>query len=325
MNEILSILRDYEVFRGIYTIDEDGIPVFKAFLDSEWRLGRGRLVDDKTPIDNSLIARVTTITVDEARDALRKLYEEGRWKARNTPGEKRLEILEESANLIKEYEDVFINILVYDAGKTFSAARGEVHASIDRIKKAMFDLRKITGDYIPGDWDKHTLETEGFVRREPYGVVAIITPFNYPLYDNVMKIVSAFIAGNAIILKPSMQDPLSSILLTRILIKAGFPESALLLALMRGDEVGQLLPDRRIGAILFTGSTETGKKILATAGVKSYLLELGGGDPAIILRDADLDQAASDVVKGIISYSGQRCDAIKIVIVEEDVYEIFKH
>ncbi|MEM4475055.1 MAG: aldehyde dehydrogenase family protein, partial [Fervidicoccaceae archaeon] len=217
-----------------------------------------------------------------------------------------------------------VEALVLDAGKTYELARGEVKASIDRLEKALLDLRRFSGDYIPGDWDAHTLETEGLVRREPYGVVACITPFNYPLYDSVMKVVASFVTANAIILKPSLHDPIAPILFARLLLEAGFPPRALMLAVMEGEEFSKVLPDKRIGAVLLTGSSETGRRVLATAGVKSYLLELGGGDPAIVLGDADLESAARDIVTGIISYSGQRCDAIKIVLVESQVYDIMR-
>jgi len=310
-----------EIFKETYYFDEEGIPVFKPHVNSNWIKGDAGIVDNYSPIDNNVFSRVSIISVDTATKALEDLYKKGRWEARNTPGEKRLNILEKASQLMKENFDDLVNALVIDAGKTYTAAKGEVLASIDRIEKAMLDLRKISGDYIPGDWDAHTLETEGFVRREPYGIVANIVPFNYPLYDSVMKIVSSFIAGNAVILKPSSLDPIPPILFTSILLRAGFPKHAILLALMKGKDFGKILSDRRIGAILLTGSTETGKKVLATAGIKSYLLELGGGDPAIVLRDADISQAANDIVKGIISYSGQRCDAIKIIIVEEHIYD----
>lgn len=308
-----------------YQREGDEAPLFLTYQPgSGWVKGQGGLLDVHTPIDETTIARVHLLGSEEAREGLRVLYEKGRWEARNTPGEKRLRILNRLARILEESIEDFVNALVLDAGKPLHGAEGEVKASIDRIEKAMLDLRKISGDYIPGDWDAHTLETEGLVRREPYGVVAAIVPFNYPLYDSVMKIVSAFIAGNAVLLKPSSSDPLPAVLLVRALLEAGFPPNAIMLAMMRGRDFGGILPDRRIGAVMLTGSTETGKQVLAKAGIKSYLLELGGGDPALVLRDADIRQAADNVVKGIISYSGQRCDAIKLILVEEPIYEEFK-
>ena len=324
MGEVEKFKPRSDIFGDIYE-DREGEPFYKAYVPSiGWVSGDSGELKVYSPIDESTLAKVGLIGREQATQGLKVLYEKGRWEARNTPGEKRLRILAKLREIISNSFEDFVKALVLDAGKPVHGAEGEVKASLDRIDKAMLDLRKISGDYIPGDWDAHTLETEGLVRREPYGVVAAIVPFNYPLYDSVMKIVSAFIAGNAVLLKPSSSDPLPAILLVKALLEAGFPPNAIMLAMMRGRDFGELLPDRRIGAIMLTGSTETGKQVLAKAGIKSYLLELGGGDPALVLRDADIRQAADNVTKGIISYSGQRCDAIKLVLVEEPIYDEFK-
>jgi len=325
MGELKSSFRlESDIFADTFTVGSDGLPEFKAYLPGEWVEGERGKIDDRTPIDESVFARVNVLSERQALKGLETLYAKGRWEARNTPGERRLIILEKAAELLARYIDELTEALVYDAGKTYEMARGEVKASIDRLEKAMLDLRRFSGDYIPGDWDSHTIETEGLIRREPYGVVACIMPFNYPLYDTVMKVVASFIAGNAVVLKPSLLDPIPPILFTRILLEAGLPRNAIMLALMDGPDFGRILPDRRIGAVLLTGSSETGRRVLATAGIKSYLLELGGGDPAIVLRDADLNEAAENIVKGIISYSGQRCDAIKIVLAERPIYDELK-
>lgn len=314
-----------ESFSDICMNSEYNLCRFKPYLPIGYVNGENGILRKKSPINNEDIALIELLSVEQAIKGIDVLYEEGRWKARNTPGEKRLDILFRVAQRIEELKEDFINALVYDAGKPIETARGEVTASLDRIKKAMMDLREIRGDHIPGDWDIHTLETEGLVRREPYGIAAIITPFNYPLYDVVMKFVSAFIAGNALIIKPSSEAPIPAILFVKTVLDSGFPAKSIMLALMKGSDFSKVLRDKRIAAVMFTGSSETGKRILVEGGIKSYLLELGGGDPAIVLRDANLEQAATDVVKGIISYSGQRCDAIKLVLVEEPIYETFKN
>ncbi|MFN4045933.1 MAG: aldehyde dehydrogenase family protein, partial [Acidilobaceae archaeon] len=117
----------------------------------------------------------------------------GRWTIRNIPGEKRLRIIDRIADLMEEYREEIIETLIVDTGKPVKAATSEAEASIERLRKASFDLRKIEGDYIPGDWSIHTLESEAIVRREPYGVVLAIIPFNYPLFDTVNKFVYSII------------------------------------------------------------------------------------------------------------------------------------
>ncbi len=311
-----------EFFRDIYVV-EDGVPVFKAFLGGEWR-DYARRRDVYSPIDGSLIARIAQPSWDDVDKALDLVYREGRRKARNIPGERRLAILGRIADLMEEHLEEIVQALIINAGKPIKAAHGEVEASIDRLRKAPLDLRKLPGDYIPGDWDQHTLESEGLVRREPYGVVLAIIPFNYPLFDTVNKFTYSFLPGNAFVIKPPSSDPIAIYYFVKIALEAGVPPESLALVPLPGRESGSLVADRRIHVISLTGSTETGLKVIQQAGIKQFIMELGGGDPAIVLSDADLEQAAEKVAMGITSYSGQRCDAIKLVLVEEPVYDKFK-
>ncbi|MEM1609213.1 MAG: aldehyde dehydrogenase family protein, partial [Ignisphaera sp.] len=192
------------------------------------------------------------------------------------------------------------------------------------LMSAGLDARKVFGEYMPGDWDQTTIETEAIVRREPVGVVLAIIPFNYPLFDTVSKIAYSFVAGNAIVVKPPSADPLPVILLAKILEESGFPKDALAVLTVPGEESDRIVSDNRINAISFTGSSETGRKVIEKAGIKQFVMELGGGDSAIVLADADLKLAAERIAAGIYSYAGQRCDAIKLILVEEPVYENLK-
>jgi glyceraldehyde-3-phosphate dehydrogenase [NAD(P)+] len=311
------------LFKDIVKRDSEGIYWFKTYLAGEW-VSTKEYSDVYSPIDESVIAKMPRLSYEDINRTIDKIYSSGRWSVRNTPGHKRLRILFRAAELLREYEDVLVDSLIINAGKTISAARGEVKASIDRLERADMDLRKVLGDYIPGDWSDETLETESIVRREPVGIVLIITPFNYPLFDTVNKIVYSFIVGNAFIVKPASADPVPVILLAKILEQAGMPKDSFAIITVSGREMDKIVSDKRIAAISLTGSTETGEKVLKTAGVKQFVMELGGGDPAIILSDADLEWTAQRVARGIYSYSGQRCDAIKLILVERSVYERFK-
>ncbi len=313
----------HEVFQDIYAQGRDGVTVFKTFMDGSWTL-EGDLLDIRSPIDGSVIARVAKPTWDLVDRGLERVYKYGRWSIRDMPGEKRLEMLQKLAKLMEEAAEDIAESLILNAGKTRRQAWGEVEASIDRLLKAPLDLRKLGGDYIPGDWSHHTLESEGIVRREPYGVVLAIIPFNYPLFDTVNKFVYSILPGNAFIVKPPSADPIPVLLFARLALEAGFPPDSLAIATIPGRETSRLVADRRIHVISFTGSSETGLQVMKHAGIKQLIMELGGGDPAIVLRDADLRMAAQKIATGITSYSGQRCDAIKLVLVEEEVYDEFK-
>jgi len=303
--------------------ERDGIPHYKTFIAGEW-VDSGKYIDVKSPIDLSVIARVSKLDWQYVDSVLTKVYNYGRWSVRDMPGDKRIEVLERAVQKLEELKEDFVRALQINAGKTRSQAHGEVMATIDRFRAAHLDVRKIFGEYMPGDWNSTTVETEAVVRREPVGVVLAIIPFNYPLFDTASKVVYSFVAGNAIVIKPPSADPLPVLLLARVLEISGFPRDSLAVVTIPGAESDRLVADERIGVISFTGSSETGKKVIEKAGIKQFVMELGGGDPAIVLADADLSLAAERVAAGIYSYSGQRCDAIKLVLAEEAIYEDFK-
>ena len=310
------------VFEDVFS-ERNGMVYFKTYLAGEW-VDSGEYLDVRTPIDLSVIAKVSRLSWSLVDKTLSKVYGSGRWSARDLPGWRRLEILEKAAQKIEELKEDFIQALILNAGKTRSQAQGEVTASIDRLRAADLDARKVFGEYMPGDWDQTTVETEAIVRREPVGVVLAIIPFNYPLFDTVSKIVYSFIAGNAVVVKPPSADPLPVLLLAKVLEISGFPKDAFAVITIPGSESDKLVADNRIGVISFTGSSETGRKVIEKAGIKQFVMELGGGDPAIVLSDADLELAAERVAAGIYSYAGQRCDAVKLILVEEPIYQKFK-
>lgn len=321
MSDNILKLRD-SFFRQAYEI-KDGRYYFRTYVCGDWIEGiEWREV--RSPINNGVIASVPKLSWATIDNALSKVYSKGRWEIRDLPGSKRLELLYKIADLMDEHKDDIIEALVINAGKTYTQAKGEVNASIDRLRRSELDARKIFGEYVPGDWDATTLETEAIVRKEPFGVVLAVIPFNYPLFDTVSKFVYSIIPGNAVIVKPPSTDPLPILLFARIIEIAGMPKESFAVFTIPGRESDKLVKDKRIHAITLTGSTETGEHVLSVAGIKQFIMELGGGDPAIVLRDADLDVAAEKVASGIYSYAGQRCDAIKLILAEQPVYEDFK-
>ncbi|AIF69098.1 aldehyde dehydrogenase [Palaeococcus pacificus DY20341] len=312
-----------EIFKEIYEIGDDGIPEFKAYLAGQWVFGE-RLTDITSPIDGRIIARVSRLSREQIEKVITTVYEKGKEEIRNYPGEKRIESFLRAAELMREAFDDFVNVLILDAGKPKGNAKGETKATIERLEKTTVESRRMLGDYIPGDWSEETLESEGIVKREPYGVILAISPFNYPLFISATKIIPALLSGNAVILKPASADPIAPLLFTRILELAGFPKESFATLTISGGETNTLVADRRIRAITFTGSTEVGLQVLKTGGIKAYHMELGGKDPAIVLADADLEMTIEKLIKGMVSYSGQRCDAIRLILVEEEIYDELK-
>ncbi|BFI75984.1 NADP-dependent glyceraldehyde-3-phosphate dehydrogenase [Sulfurisphaera ohwakuensis] len=317
-------LKELTGFKDIYTIDSDGIPVFKTYLAGEW-VGSKEIENIKSPIDLTVYARVPKLNYEMVDNTLSTLYSKGRWAIRDLPGEKRLKIYHTLADLIDKYREDFVEVLMIGNGKTKSAAQGEVNAAIERLIRADLDVRKLYGEYVPGDWSSESLEAEAIIRREPLGVVLAITPFNYPLFDIVNKLVYSTVAGNAFMLKPASSTPLPAIMLAKLLEIAGFPKEALAIITVPGSEMDKIVADKRISVISLTGSSETGEHVMKVAGLKQYVMELGGGDPAIVLDDAEPKTTAQKIVTGITSYSGQRCDSIKFIFAEPKVYEELKN
>ena len=201
----------HEIFNEIYRIGEDGIPEFKTYIAGEWVFGEG-FSEIRSPTDSRVIARVSKLRKDQVEEVIKKVYEMGREEIMNYPGEKRVESFLKAAQLMREAFDDFVRTLVLDAGKPLSNARGEVTATIERLEKTTMESRRLIGDYIPGDWSEETLESEGIVKREPYGVILAISPFNYPLFISATKVIPAILSGNAVILESASADPLAAIL-----------------------------------------------------------------------------------------------------------------
>jgi glyceraldehyde-3-phosphate dehydrogenase [NAD(P)+] len=321
LGENILELKD-PLYKEIYEVKE-GIYRFKTFIAGEWVSGK-HATRVRSPINNEVIAEVPRLEWEVIDEALEKIWKTGRWSIRDMPGAKRLEVLHRIADLMEEHSDDLVEALVVNAGKTYAQARGEVNASIDRLRRAELDARKIFGEYVPGDWDATTLETEAIVRKEPFGTVLAIIPFNYPLFDSVSKFTYSMIPGNAVVIKPPSADPLPVLLFAKLVEESGMPRESFAVLTLPGRESDRLVSDDRIQVVSLTGSSETGRHVLSVAGIKQFVMELGGGDPAIVLGDADLDLAADRIAQGIYSYTGQRCDAIKLILVAKDVYSEFK-
>lgn len=301
----------------------DGIPSFRMLSGGAWIASSGGTLQVDTPIDDSVIAMVQNATAHEVRASVASAYS-ARKKIREIPAIDRIDILNRARHLLEENAKGFVNVLMIEAGKTASAAQGEVRTAANRIKMTMEEARRIFGEYVPGDWSEDTLAKFALVIHEPIGVVACVAPFNYPLFSMVAKVVPALVSGNTVVMKPASDDPISAILLARILEEAGLPPGVVNVVTGSGETVGgALVSDSKVSMVTLTGSTETGRTVTKLAGMKRLHLELGGKGAAIIAPDADLGLAAKKILEGSFKFSGQRCDAISRVFIPGDVYEEF--
>ena len=212
-------------------------------------------------------------------------------------------------------------LLMMEVAKDKKSARSEVIRTVDFIKFTADIAKSINGESLQGDnFPGGKKNKIGLVNREPLGVVLAISPFNYPVNLAASKIAPAIVTGNTVIFKPATQGSLSGLYLAKIFDEAGVPAGVINTVTGKGSEIGDYIvthPD--INFINFTGSSEVGARISQMSKMIPLLMELGGKDAAIVLKDADLDLAAKNIVAGAYSYSGQRCTAIKRVLVVNEV------
>ena len=298
------------------------VPAFKLLVDGEWRAAEGGAAFDVvSPIDGTVVATAAKASQQDVLDAI-AAAKRARRVFRGLPAAARLEICAEAAQVLGQHLDAFVDVIVADLGKTPEQARSEVSATRERLLLAREEVRKIFGEYLPGDWIADTKGKEGIVLREPVGTVAAIGPFNYPLFLAASKIIPALAAGNTVVAKAPSDDPLALVLFARILEEAGLPDGVLNMITGAGGEIGGLLAEHEdISMISFTGSSGVGRRIAQAASPKPLHLELGGNAAAIICGDADLELAVSKTLLGAFKNAGQRCDAVSRVLVEASVYD----
>ncbi len=309
-----SISKD---FADIYD-EQDGIPTFRYFINGEWRSSseKDQLI---SPLDQSLVGAVYRTPTDQVNEAIR-VAKESQQKIRSLAGIERVELMNEARNILMDHREDFIKALMLEGGKTRDGASGEIESLYLRLGLTMEDARKIFGEYLPGDWAKDTASKISLVIREPVGVVAAIGPFNYPLFIPAAKIIPALLAGNSVVVKPTKETPVSTIMFAEVLNMAGFPKGTISVVTGPGSVIGDVIASNRdISMISFTGSTETGRHLTSIAGIKKLHLELGGKAYAIVLKDADLVLASKKIVAGSLSNAGQRCDAISAVLAVQDI------
>jgi acyl-CoA reductase-like NAD-dependent aldehyde dehydrogenase len=235
---------------------------------------------------------------------------------RRTPAHERMRILLRAAELADERAAEIARLISTENGKAITEAAGEAGRSGDIIRLSAFEGAHLYGDSLPLDASRGTgLDKIGFTVHQPCGVVAAISPFNYPALLVLHKLGPALAAGNAVVLKPARTTPLTALALAACFVDAGLPDGVLSVLTGPGGVLGDaLVSDPRVRKVSFTGSTATGEHITRVAGVKKLSLELGASCPVVILPDADLDSAAAAVAAGGYVNAGQVCISVQRVI-----------
>ncbi|MGG1554155.1 aldehyde dehydrogenase family protein [Paenibacillus ferrarius] len=240
------------------------------------------------------------------------------------PAHERAAILERLAALIRANVERCAELIALEAAKPIATAKLEVERTIATYKFAAEEAKRIHGETIPLDAAPGGEGRIAYTMRQPLGVVAAITPFNFPMNLVAHKVGPAIAAGNTIVLKPAGQTPLTALLLAELLEQAGLPAGALNVVTGSGSLIGDLLvTDARVKAVTFTGSPEVGIAIRGKAGLRRVTLELGSNSALLVDQGVDVDAMIARAVTGAFSFAGQVCISIQRIYVHEALFDTF--
>ncbi len=292
----------------------------KFFLAGEWQ-DRDDRMDVVNPADGEVIDTVPIASDADVESALASSVR-GADVMKSLTGYERFQILRRAADLILERRDVMARTLASEEGKTIREAISEVERSAQAIELSGEEAKRLSGEVLPLDGGLGVKNKLGFTLRVPCGVVAAITPFNFPLSLVCHKVGPALAAGNSVILKPASDTPLIALQLVEVLLDAGLPPDAISCITGSGRVIGNAIcSDKRVRKVSFTGSQEVGEQICSIAGIKRVTMELGSNSPLIVLPDADLDKVVTGTVFSGFANAGQVCISAQRLIVADDVHD----
>ncbi|MGE4533983.1 NAD-dependent succinate-semialdehyde dehydrogenase [Halomonas sp.] len=293
----------------------------KAFIAGEWRDAATRFaVTD--PASGEVLAEVPDLDAEATRDAVAAA--EAAWPAwRKRTAKERATLLRAWYDALMTHQEDLARLMTLEQGKPLAEARGEVAYGASFVEFYAEEAKRMAGETLPS----HGVDKRILVFREPIGVVAAITPWNFPLAMITRKCAPALAAGCPVVIKPAEATPLTALAVARLAELAGFPAGVInVVTASRPAEVGEVLTsDPRVRKISFTGSTPVGKRLLAQCAgtVKKASMELGGNAPFIVFDDADLDAAVEGAIASKYRNSGQTCVCTNRLLVQAGIYDAF--
>ena len=294
----------------------------KLYIDGQWT-GSGPVLEVINKYTLKPFGSLPTASRENLDEALAAAQRTAPLMA-DMPAYKRSQILAKTAALIAERQDEFARTIAAEAGKALKFARAEVERGISTFTIAAEEAKRIHGETIALDAVPSGEGYTGWWQRRPVGVVAAISPFNFPLNLVAHKVAPALAAGNTVVLKPASTTPLTAVLLCEVLEAAGLPPGAMNLVVGPGSSVGNwLVEDPRVAKVTFTGSVPVGQQIMGRAGIKKVTLELGNTSPVIVAPDADLDFVARRCAVGAYYNSGQVCISVQRIYSDKAIHEPF--
>ncbi|HKB50771.1 MAG TPA: aldehyde dehydrogenase family protein [Solirubrobacterales bacterium] len=293
----------------------------KLLAAGEW-VETGEWGEVKSPYDGTVVGRVAlgdAALVDRCAIDARAAFESG-----DFPQHERAAVLDRAAELVGERLDDLALTIAAEAGKPLKTARAEAGRCVDTLTFSAVEARKLSGGTVPMEASVAGAGKLGVMMRVPYGVVGAISPFNFPFNLVAHKLGPAIAAGNAVVLKPAGQTPISALKLAAILVEAGLPPGWLSVVPGPGSGVGNAIVEHELtGALSFTGSAKVGWGIRSRVPHKKVNLELGSNAPLIVHSDGDWEAAADKAKIHAFSHAGQSCISIQRILVHEDVADAF--
>src|SRR6266404_5227813 len=302
---------------------EQAVSRAQNLINGKWTEPSGKkTVERRNPANSDDVVGVIPLSTREetraAVDVAQKAF--AGWRA--TPPPLRGKILAKVCQVMTEQMEQLAAILTREEGKTLNESRGEILRSINVLEFMAGEGRRLIGETLPSELPKNFAYTV----KQPLGVVAVITPWNFPVAIPVWKIAPALVAGNTVVFKPATITSFTGARVVEIFEQAGVPAGVLNLVIGSGAEVGdELMQHPAVKAVSFTGSNEIGSA-LYEQGAKRLMkcqCEMGGKNPVVVLEDADLDLAVASTLQGAFGSTGQRCTATSRAIVVESVADEF--
>ncbi|HEX8753237.1 MAG TPA: aldehyde dehydrogenase family protein [Solirubrobacterales bacterium] len=289
----------------------------KLLAAGEW-VETGDWDEVRSPYDGSVVGRVAQGDEALVDRAVRAAYDA--FQSADFPQHKRAEVLEAAAHLASERVEDLAHTIAAEAGKPLKTATVEASRCVDTLTFSAVEARKLTGGTVPMEASAGGVGKLGVMLRVPYGVVGAISPFNFPLNLVAHKLGPAIAAGNAVVLKPAGQTPITALKLAQILLDAGLPEGWLSVVPGSGSEVGNALVQHELtGAITFTGSAKVGWGIRSAVPHKKVNLELGSNAPLVVNEDGDWETAADKAQIHAFAHAGQVCISIQRILLHEAI------
>ena len=296
---------------------------YRNYIDGKWvESTSSRTATNINPANiDDVLGTIRQATREEAKAAVDSAAETfTSW--RNTPAPARGRIVGRAARLMEEFKEELSQLLTREEGKTIAESRGELQRSINVAEFCAGESRRMNGETIQSELPANF----AYTLKQPLGVVACVTPWNFPVAIPVWKIAPALVAGNTVVFKPASLTPATAVRIVEIFEAAGLPAGVLNLVLGSGSDAGdEIISHPAVKAVSFTGSNQVGIRLyeqVSRRGAKVQC-EMGGKNPVVILEDADMDLAVESTAQGAFGSSGQRCTATSRAVVVSDIADEF--